>query len=308
MLVALRLRRRRRRPAGPDVDQGRLRRPPRVHRQSRRVPLRGAVLHRHRPGVQAAPPAQLLALAQDQPVQGIVALEDLRARDVTFARATRPMTPEQVAAGLGTLAQLHGETWGRHKPRTRRPAAPHGQVIGPDLGCLVRGTPPDVRRAPRVRRAGRPARSRTPARGGQGLPGRRPARPECLVARRSAHRERIHRTRRNRRLRRLAGHRDRDLGITTSTTSSSPRSTSPTAGHTSATCSAAYLKTLASYGVPVPGSGEAWRIVPAGHRVRLPVLAVQPATSGSRRDVNAATFARFGMAMLDHNTYAAIGV
>jgi len=61
-------------------------------------------------------PRSYFALAQDEPVQGIVALEDLRGRGVTFARATRPMTPEQVAAGLGTLARLHGETWGRHKP------------------------------------------------------------------------------------------------------------------------------------------------------------------------------------------------
>jgi aminoglycoside/choline kinase family phosphotransferase len=45
---------------------------------------------------------------------------DLRARDVTFARATTPLTPEQVAAGLDTLAELHGQTWaqpvGRHPP------------------------------------------------------------------------------------------------------------------------------------------------------------------------------------------------
>ena len=59
-------------------------------------------------------PRSYFALAQDAPVQGIVALEDLRARDVTFARATRPMTPAQVAAGLDTLARLHGETWGRY--------------------------------------------------------------------------------------------------------------------------------------------------------------------------------------------------
>ena len=102
-------------------------------------------------------PRSYFALAQDAPVQGIVALEDLRARGVTFTRATRPMTPEQVAAGLDTLAQLHGETWGRYNPGAGSPPAHYGQVIGPDLGCLVRGTPSDVRRAQGVRRAGCPA-------------------------------------------------------------------------------------------------------------------------------------------------------
>jgi hypothetical protein len=68
-----------------------------------------------------------------------------------------------------------------------------------------------------------------------------------------------------------------------------------------------YLKTLASFGVPVPGSGEAWeqyrRATVYGFLCWLcnPDIWQPP-------DVNAATFARFGMAMLDHDTYAALGV
>jgi hypothetical protein len=68
-----------------------------------------------------------------------------------------------------------------------------------------------------------------------------------------------------------------------------------------------YIKTLASYGVPVPGSGEAWesyrRTTVYGFICWLcnPDIWQPP-------DVNAATFARFGMAMLDHDTYEAIGV
>jgi aminoglycoside phosphotransferase (APT) family kinase protein len=58
-------------------------------------------------------PQHYFALAQDEPVQGIVALEDLHERGVTFARATTPMTAAQVDAGLETLAHLHGQTWGR---------------------------------------------------------------------------------------------------------------------------------------------------------------------------------------------------
>ena len=60
-------------------------------------------------------PRAYFAVAQDDPVQGILGLEDLRARGVSFARATRPMTPGQAAAGLETLADLHGRTWGRHR-------------------------------------------------------------------------------------------------------------------------------------------------------------------------------------------------
>ena len=47
------------------------------------------------PGYGLHHPRSYFALAQDEPVQGIVALEDLRARGVTFARGDGPMTPEQ---------------------------------------------------------------------------------------------------------------------------------------------------------------------------------------------------------------------
>ena len=68
-----------------------------------------------------------------------------------------------------------------------------------------------------------------------------------------------------------------------------------------------YLKTLASYGVTVPRPDDAWeeyrRATVYGFLCWLcnPDIWQPP-------DVNAATFARFGMAMLDHDTYAAIGV
>ena len=104
---------------------------------------------------------------------------------------------------------------------------------------------------------------------------RRPAR--YLVPRRSAHRERVRRTRRNHpRLRRLAGDHRSGTGTATSTTSSSPRSTFPTTARTDVTWSPGYLDALASRGVPCPASGRSVGIVPSDNRVRLPGLALQP--------------------------------
>jgi aminoglycoside phosphotransferase (APT) family kinase protein len=68
-----------------------------------------------------------------------------------------------------------------------------------------------------------------------------------------------------------------------------------------------YLKALASFGVSAPGLDEAWgdyrRATVHGFLGWLCNPDVwQPA------EVNTATFARFGMAMIDHDTYAALGV
>lgn len=44
--------------------------------------------------------------------QGIVIMEDLTARDVTFCHPLRPQTREQVARRLSDLARFHAQTWG----------------------------------------------------------------------------------------------------------------------------------------------------------------------------------------------------
>jgi hypothetical protein len=67
-----------------------------------------------------------------------------------------------------------------------------------------------------------------------------------------------------------------------------------------------YLKALAAFGVSTPGLDEAWddyrRTSVYGFLAWLCNLDIwQPP------EVNAATYARFGMAMLDHDTYAAVG-
>ena len=68
-----------------------------------------------------------------------------------------------------------------------------------------------------------------------------------------------------------------------------------------------YLKALATFSVSAPGLDEAWsdyrRATVYGFLGWLCNLdRWQPA------DVNTATYARFGMAMIDHDTYAAPGV
>jgi hypothetical protein len=60
------------------------------------------------PLYELARPASYVGLTQTDPVQGIVALEDLQARGVTFARATRPLSVTLPRAGLDALAALHG--------------------------------------------------------------------------------------------------------------------------------------------------------------------------------------------------------
>src|SRR3954468_24365692 len=62
------------------------------------------------PQVDVRRPESYFALKQDEPVQGVVALEDLCARGVTFSRATRPLSVDLAAGALETLAALHGQT------------------------------------------------------------------------------------------------------------------------------------------------------------------------------------------------------
>ena len=50
--------------------------------------------------------------------QGIIVMEDLVARGVTFCHATRPQTHEQVARRLTALARFHAGTWGGAEVQT----------------------------------------------------------------------------------------------------------------------------------------------------------------------------------------------
>jgi aminoglycoside phosphotransferase (APT) family kinase protein len=251
-------------------------------------------------------PRSYFALAQDAPVQGIVALEDLRARGVTFPRATRPMTPEQVAAGLDTLAQLHGETWGRYTPGAGSPPLimdrSSDQIWDSWFAEL-----PQMFAAPRAFAAPvalhDPDRLRAAARAYRAaIQGE----PRCLVHG-DPH------------IGNAYVERDGTVGFVDWQVIAignwyhdvnyfivSALDLPDRRAHEHDLL-AGYLKTLASYGVPVPGSGEAWesyrRATVYGFLCWLCNLDIwQPP------DVNTATFARFGLAMLDHDTYEAIGV
>jgi hypothetical protein len=69
------------------------------------------------PLYELARPASYFGLTQTDPAQGVVAMEDLHARGVTFARATRPLSVKVAGAGLDALAALHGQSWGDDRPR-----------------------------------------------------------------------------------------------------------------------------------------------------------------------------------------------
>jgi hypothetical protein len=56
-------------------------------------------------------PDCFFAALQPEPFQFALLLEDLDLRDVEFNSAIKPLTPDQVAAGLEALAALHGQSW-----------------------------------------------------------------------------------------------------------------------------------------------------------------------------------------------------
>jgi Ecdysteroid kinase-like family len=51
------------------------------------------------------------AASQKEPAQGVFLLEDLMSRNAVFGSALRPLSIAQVAAGLETLASLHAQSW-----------------------------------------------------------------------------------------------------------------------------------------------------------------------------------------------------
>ena len=248
-------------------------------------------------------PGSYFALAQDEPVQGIVALEDLRARGVTFTRATTPMTLEQVAAGLDTLAQLHGKTWGAdgHAPSgdMGRPSDPIWRAWFDEL--------PERFATPRAFAA--PVALHNPERLRAAFSVYRSAvrrGPTCLVHGDphigNAYLEL-----------------DGSVGFVDWQTAAignwvhdvnyfivSALDVPDRRAH-ERDLLGYYLKALAAHDVAAPTPAEAWddyrRATVYGFLCWLcnPDIWQPP-------DVNAATFARFGSAMLDHETYTALGV
>jgi hypothetical protein len=250
------------------------------------------------PLYELACPASYFGLTQTEPVQGVVALEDLQARGVVFARATRPLSVKLVSAGLDALAALHGRSWGDDRLRrlgvepllsdSTEPIVRDFFAAVPERFAAPRGfAAPVVLHEPDRLRAAYAAYRAEVQRGavclvhGDAHIGNAYLEPDgrvgfvdwqtvalgpwvhdvnyFLVSALDVPDRRAH---------------ERDL-----------------LGH--------YLKALAAFGVCAPGLDEAW----SGFLCWLCNPDVwQPA------EVNTATYARFGTAMIDHDTYAALGV
>lgn len=251
-------------------------------------------------------PASYFGLSQTYPVQGVVALEDLQVRGVAFQRATRPLSVELARAGLDALAALHGQSWGDDRPRglgvepllsdTTEPIVRDLLAAVPERFAAPRGfAAPVVLHEPDRLRAAYAA-YRTEVRRGA----------TCVVHG-DAHIGNAYVE--------LDGH----LGfVDWQTVALGPwvhdvnyflvsALDVPERRTHERDLLGYYLKALAKFGVSVPGLDEAWsdyrRATVHGFLGWLCNPDVwQP------EDVNTAAYARFGMAMIDHDTYAALGV
>lgn len=250
-------------------------------------------------------PASYFGLTQVDPVQGVVALEDLQARGVTFARATRPLSVEAAAAGLDTLAALHGQSWGDERPRRLGVEPLLSEATEPILqnffdALAERFAAPRAFAAPvalhdpdRLRAAY--AAYRVGVQGavcvvhGDAHIGNAYIEPDGRVG--FVDWQTV-----------AVGHWVHDVNYFLVSALDVPDRRAherELLGH--------YLETLSTFGVSAPGPDEAWsdyrRATVHGFLSWLCNPDVwQPA------EVNTATYARFGMAMVEHGTYAALEV
>ena len=251
-------------------------------------------------------PASWFGVAQDDPVQGIVALEDLRARDVVFARATKPLTVDLAAAGLETLADLHGQSWGDERPA----AAGVGVVMGSATDPIWQAwfdALPEFFAAPRAYAAPvglhEPDRLRAAAVAYRASAQRDPA---CLVHG-DAHMGNAY------------VERDGTVGFVDWQTIAighwvhdvnyflvSALDVPDRRSHERELLDH-YLKSLAAHDVSVPTPDEAWESYRTATVYGFLCWLCNP-DIWQPADVNAATFARFGAALQEHDTYAALGV
>jgi hypothetical protein len=121
------------------------------------------------PLYELARPASYFGLTQTEPVQGVVALEDLQARGVAFARATRPLSVTLARAGLDALGGPARSVVG-DRPRRLGVEPPLSDATEPILRDFLVALPerfaaPRGFAAPVVRPPGRDARRRSGARG-----------------------------------------------------------------------------------------------------------------------------------------------
>ncbi|SNQ52258.1 conserved hypothetical protein [Frankia canadensis] len=250
-------------------------------------------------------PEHFFALDQEGSGQGIVALEDLRAKDVTFGRATTPFTVEQVASGLEVLAALHGQSWGRHTPGQDGVPA----IMGAATDLIWQqwfAALPDLFASPRAFAA--PVATHG---------------SERLQATVNAYRDFVHREAT------CLVHGDAHVGNTYLQADGHVGFLDwqvigvghwahdvnyflisaldlPVRREHERDLLAHYLKSLAEHGVAAPGIDDAWEDHRKATVYGYLAWLCNP-VEWQPDDINTATFARFGAAMVDHDTFGALG-
>jgi hypothetical protein len=258
------------------------------------------------PLYELACPASYFGLTQTDPAQGVVALEDLQARGVVFARATRPLSIELARGGLDALAALHGLSWGDDRPRRLGVEPLLSDATEPILQDFFAAAPERFA-APRGFAAPVVLHD-----------------PDRLRAAYAAYQAEVHRSAV------CVVHGDAHIGnayvepdgrvgfVDWQTVALGPwvhdvnyfvvsaldvpdrrAHERDLLGH--------YLKALATFGVSVPGLDEAWSDYRRATVHGFMGWLCNP-DQWQPAEVNTATYARFGMAMIDHDTYAALGV
>jgi hypothetical protein len=250
-------------------------------------------------------PASYFGLTQTDPVQGVVVLEDLQVRGVTFARATRPLSVTLAAAGLDALAALHGQSWGDERPRRLGVEPLLSEATDPIFRDFFAALPEHFA-SPRAFAA--PVALHEPDRLRAAYAAYRDeAQRAVCVVHGDAHIGNAY-VEPDGRVGFVdwqtvaVGHWVHDVNYFLVSALDVPDRRvheRELLGH--------YLKALAAFGVSAPGLDEAWseyrRATVHGFLGWLCNPDVwQPA------EVNTATYARFGTAMIDHDTYTALGV
>ena len=200
---------------------------------------------------------------------------------------------------------LHGQSWGRFGRRAGAGRARHGRTADVIWQDWFAELPQAISPHPGLRRRALAARSGPASRCGHGVPALVQQEPRCLLHG-DAHIGNAYMERTAPSASSTGRRWPSASGPTTSTTSWSRRWTFPTAGSTSANCSA-LPEGACEPRRPSAHPDEAWEQYRRSTVYGFLCWLCNP-DIWQPEEVNTATFARFAAAMLDHDTYAAIGV
>jgi hypothetical protein len=249
--------------------------------------------------------ASYFGLTQTDPVQGVVALEDLHARGVEFARATRPLSIELARGGLDALAALHGQSWGDDRPRRLGVQPLLSEATEPILQDFFAALPERFA-APRGFAAPVALHDPDRLRAAYAAYQAEVHRSAVCVVHGDAHRKRLRRARRAGGFRRLADRRARAVGARPELLRRLRARRARPAGPRARPArplpeGARHVRRVR------PRTGRGVERLPPGNGPRILGWLCNP-DQWQPAEVNTATYARFGMAMIDHDTHAALGV